>query len=192
MPREPLVNEVEEQLVGYSEAVFNEARTHRYVLVRQWGAPNGRSMVFLMLNPSIADHRVNDPTLVRCMTFARRTGATTLVVVNLFAYRATDPAALRGAADPVGEWNDEFIADHCARGLLPTTSRVAVVAAWGAQVDKPRLQPRAREVEAALNALGVPLWCLGRTGSGEPRHPLMVAASTRFEPYNKLAATRAA
>ena len=114
-----------------------------------------------MLNPSTADESSDDPTIRRCIGFARAWAYGGLEVVNLFALRATDPRELRVAADPIGGLNDAYLLDAAARAT-------AMVIAWGAHgVFRSRgaaaltlLSPRAR------------LLALGWTNSGEPRHPL--------------------
>lgn len=91
---------------------------YRYRLIREWSVPGtvGRSdpCVFIMLNPSTADGRQDDPTIRKCVGFAGRWGFTRLIVVNLFAYRATNPKDLRRAADPIGPRNAEHVKSVCA------------------------------------------------------------------------------
>jgi hypothetical protein len=98
--------------------------TYRYLLGRRIGGGD-RVGLWVMLNPSTADANEDDATIRRCIGFARREGCGLLEVVNLFAYRATDPAALRLADDPVGPANDHFISKAVERAAL-------VVVAWGA------------------------------------------------------------
>jgi hypothetical protein len=98
--------------------------TYRYLLGRRVGEGD-RTALFMMLNPSTADATEDDPTIRRCTGFARREGCGVLEVVNLFAYRATDPAELRTAPDPVGPANDHHIKAALGRVAL-------VVVAWGA------------------------------------------------------------
>ncbi len=177
---EILVHREHRDLFGYSAAVFNEAGTHRYLLVRRWAA-GPPTVVFLMLNPSTADETVNDQTIGRCVDYAVREGAHALEVVNLFAYRATDPSVLATAADPVGVHNDRFIREHALPGRM-------VIAAWGAQGSH---AARAGQVTSMLTAAGVDLWCLGLTMAGHPRHPSRLAKTEPLVPY-QLAAVRAA
>ena len=124
-----------------------------------------------MLNPSTADGRRDDPTIRRCVGFARREGFTGIRVVNLFALRATDPAELKSAGDPVGAESDSAILDA-------VRSSEFTVAAWGA---KGVLCGRD---EAVLQLLeGHPIWCLGTTKMGHPRHPLPVRKLAPMERY---------
>jgi len=157
---EPLVCDYAEDLAGMtSRAVFNEARTHRYLLARSW-QPDLPVMTWIMLNPSTADAEKDDPTIVRCMRFARREGCGGIKVINLFALRATDPRELRTHDDPVGACNDRIIGAH-ACGL--------VVAAWGAGG---MLNERSSHVAARLTSAGTTLLCLDVTKVGHPKHPL--------------------
>ena len=120
-----------------------------------------------MLNPSTADASRDDPTIRRCVGFARRWRFGGVVVVNLFALRATEPRALREALRPIGRANDRHIRRAAARAAV-------VVIAWGAHGV---FGERARAVERMLSRRE--LRCLGRTRSGEPRHPLYLRRDAR-------------
>lgn len=168
-----LLTDTNEDLVEHSTAVFNKERTHRYWLTRRWSP--GPLCVFVMLNPSTADAFRNDPTVKRCLDFARRENCGALTVLNIFAVRSTDPAALYGHPDPIGPHNDRFI-DLC------TQQADLVVAAWGvhgAYLDRGRL------VAAGLVEHEVRPMCLGTTSAGFPRHPLYVRANTPLVPYGE-------
>jgi hypothetical protein len=167
---EALVCDQAEDLAGMASwAAFNESRTHRYLLGRSWQP--GPVMTFVMLNPSTADSKKDDPTIRRCVRFARREGCGGIEVVNLFALRATDPAELRLHADPVGACNDRVIG-ACAGGT--------VVVAWGAHGG---YAGRAAEVGRILLAAGIAPVCLGVTANGQPRHPLYVRADAPLVPW---------
>jgi len=144
-------------------AVFSRDRRYRYRLTRRWA--DGPTACFVMLNPSTADHRVDDPTVRRCIAYARRWGFGGLVVVNLFALRSTLPGALLTAVDPVGPGNDRHVARACREASL-------VVAAWGAHRS---VRARAGAVAALLGNAA----CLGWTRAGEPRHPLYLRRDAR-------------
>ena len=128
-----------------SWAAFNEARTHRYLLARSW-QPGLPVMTWIMLNPSTADAFADDPTIRRCVSFARREGCGGIVVTNLFALRATDPRELRLHSDPVGACNDQVIDAHACG---------TVVVAWGAGGN---LSGRGGQV-AATSCLPAPRCC---------------------------------
>src|SRR5689334_19453129 len=106
-------------------AVISACGRYRYVLTRQVG-PGSRRATFVMLNPSTADATNDDPTIRRCIGFAREWGCGRLVVLNLFAFRATDPADLKRAIDPVGPENRDWF----ERTLRPPHDG-PLVCAWG-------------------------------------------------------------
>lgn len=147
------------------DAVFDPSGTYRYRLRRRWS--RGPAIAFVMLNPNQADAVVDDPTIRRCVGFARRWGYAAIEVTNLFAYRARHPRELRMADDPIGPENDRHIAAAAARADL-------VVCAWG---GAGALEGRDREVRRILRRYRTV--CLGLTGGGMPRHPLYVEAATR-------------
>ncbi len=140
---------------------------YRYSLDRWWGP--GRRMCFVMLNPSTADADQDDPTIRRCIGFAKRDAFDGITVVNLFAYRCTRPLHLSDVDDPVGPLNDGAVADAVRRSDV-------VVAAWGAH-------PMAVGRGKALADWRVPLHCLGTTKDGAPRHPLYVRGSAEVVPW---------
>ena len=90
------------------DATFSADRKYRYVLDREWET-SGKLVTFIMLNPSNADEVVDDRTIKRCIDFAKESGCGRLRVVNLFAYRSTDPKELEHVADPIGDGNDDDI-----------------------------------------------------------------------------------
>ncbi len=125
-----------------------------------------------MLNPSTADAESNDPTISRCVDFASKWGMSELLVVNLFALRATDPSELRTAKDPVGPENDQVIED-----VLKTVD--VIVAAWG---NHGTLNNRADGVRELISKSGRPVHQLGANRTGEPRHPLYVPSDAVLSP----------
>ena len=144
-------------------AVLSEDRRYRYRLRREAGGLLGEGVaLFIMLNPSTADEAADDPTIRRCCGFVRRWGYGALEVVNLFALRATDPAALYADADPVGPENDSHISAAAADAKI-------IVAAWGVHGT---LYGRGPAVRDLLQGQGRRLTALGVTKDGQPRHPL--------------------
>lgn len=143
----------------FRDAVLSADHLYRYALSRAWG-PNwmGNHAVFIGLNPSTADWEHDDPTIRRCMGFARMWGFDGLLMLNLFAYRATDPAALVVVNDPVGPDNDGMLRETC-RG------KSTVVACWGTHGA---FRGRGMEVKGMLKGLHV----LRLTQQGFPAHPL--------------------
>jgi hypothetical protein len=140
-------------------AVFSDCQLYRYTLWRQWGP--GEVPRFLMLNPSTATAELDDPTIRRCMGFARAWGCGGIVVLNIFAFRATDPADMKRAADPIGPENDEYLRSEGQKGR--------VICAWGAHGS---FMDREAAVVRLFDGLRVPLYALALTGAGSPRHPL--------------------
>lgn len=130
---------------------------------------NNSFLMVIGLNPSTADERVDDPTIRRCVQFAKRWGYGALCMTNLFAYRATDPKIMKAQARPVGEDNDRWLA-LCAERASD------VVAAWGMHGTH---MNRDREALFWLPALK----CLGTNSDGTPRHPLYISYDTELQPY---------
>lgn len=151
-------------------AVISACGRYRYLLTREFG-PGRRTATFIMLNPSTADATHDDPTIRRCTGFARRWNCGRLIVLNLFAVRATDPADMKRADDPVGpenrDWFDRTLRDP--RGG-------PVVCAWGIHGEH---MHQARTVLGWLDRHGARPLALGVTRDGHPRHPLYLPGNTR-------------
>lgn len=148
-------------------AQFSECRTYRYVLWRTWDNNEGRVM-FIGLNPSTADETEDDATIRRCMRFARNWDYGGIYMVNLFAFRATDPKEMKAATDPVGERNDVLLADYGFASDL-------IICAWGTHGG---FQDRDIKVYDLLS-YDLELKCLGLTKEGFVRHPLYLKADTK-------------
>ena len=147
-------------------ATFGPGAAHspyRYTLGRRWAG--GPTVTWVMLNPSTADAYEDDPTIRRCIGFSKAWAFGALEVVNLFAWRATDPRELLTAAEPVGESNDAAI-------IRSATSASRVVCAWGQH--KAIGQRAERVLELLRKWSTAERVCLGRTAAGMPRHPLYV------------------
>lgn len=155
-------------------AVLSLCTRYRYSLTRMLKGFDD-PFVVCMLNPSTADATQNDPTIRRCIGFAERENAHSLIVVNLFAWRSTDPLKMPHDYDEcVGPENDDvllYVAQH-------TGNRI--VCAWGAGSPYPR---RAREVCTMFRDNGVNLVCLAETKKGHPGHPLYIPAVAPLMPY---------
>lgn len=150
---------------------FSADMVYRYLLTRQWGeALEGKTVNFIGLNPSTATATVDDPTVRRCIGFARSWNAQRLVVTNIFAFRSTDPRRLRAhTVDPVGDENDRHLLEQARAADL-------VVACWGAHGT---FMNRGAYVNHLLRDLEVQ--CFGLTISGQPKHPLYLPADSSLE-----------
>lgn len=158
--------------VSGSGADLSACGRYRFRLWRSWEPALG-AVTFVMLNPSTADAHRDDPTIRKCIGYARAWGRGGIEVVNLFAWRATDPRevvrALRRRDDVVGPGNDEAILAAAQRARI-------VVAAWGALDEA---SDRAEDVLRLLGGAGIAVHHLGLSKDGAPRHPLYLRADTR-------------
>lgn len=147
-------------------AVFSACRRYRYLLWRRWGENWSTNYVlFVGLNPSRADETLDDPTIRRCLGFAKAWGYSGLCMANLFAYRATDPKQMLLAADPIGHDNDRYLQASAAQAAI-------VIAAWG---NHGKHQGRHLQVQKMLTNLH----CLTLTKAGMPSHPLYLPQSLK-------------
>jgi hypothetical protein len=142
---------------------------YRYVLKRTWDKTKPK-IAFIGLNPSTANEKVDDNTVRKCITVARRDGFGEIAMLNIYAYRSTDPFALKDHPDPTGELNDKHIYEECE-----TSSKIVV--AWGNHATDDRHQ-------TLLNLLGgFDLWCFAKNKDGKPKHPLYVSNKAPLIPY---------
>ncbi len=147
-----------------STAVYSDCEKYRYLLTRVW-MPDQPKVLFVMLNPSTATEVQNDPTVERCERRARTLGFGGFRVTNIFAYRATDPKVMRAQADPVGPENDTAIRDSASWADR-------VICAWGTHGAH---LSRGPAVEGLLRQTGHPLYHLGLSKAGHPKHPLYIS-----------------
>ncbi len=153
-----------------STAVFGGARKqYRYRLTRQWDAARP-AILFVMMNPSVADLHQDDRTVRRAIDFARRWNFGQLLVGNVFAYRATDQARLLETRDPVGPENDAHL-------LAMAAASSKIVFAYGK--PHPSLRSRGGEVAALFRTRGHALHVLRLTLDGTPMHPLYLPAALK-------------
>ena len=159
-------------------ALLSPCRTWRYTLTRSWGSHEDgsiRPLVVVGLNPSTADETQDDPTIRRCIDYARRWGYGALHMLNLFAYRSTDPKALKlpGLAGATGPENDEW--------LTKLAKDRTVLVAWGRHG---RLYDRDVAVTGLLQGVGAELVALGLNKDGTPVHPLYQKKDAQPVPYD--------
>lgn len=149
-------------------AIFSECRNYRYVLWRVWDTERPK-VLFIGLNPSAADEHYNDPTIRRCLDFAKNWGFGGFYITNLFAFRHKDPAELKKAEAPRGVDNDQFIkkyASICTKTVL----------IWG---NHGTHQNRNLEVLDLLEEA----WCMKMNKTGQPAHPLYLKKGTVLIPF---------
>ncbi|MDE1239813.1 DUF1643 domain-containing protein [Vibrio aestuarianus] len=143
-------------------AKLSDCRTYRYELWRIWDESKPYAM-FIGLNPSTADETEDDPTIRRCINFAKSWGYGGLCMANLFAYRATQPEDMKRASDPIGDKNDETL-------ILLAQNAGVIVGAWG---NDGVFLNRSEDVRALISELSV----LKVNKSGEPAHPLYLKST---------------
>ena len=154
-------------------AIFSEDRRFRYSLWRVWNR-KGPQVLFICLNPSIADEVIDDPTQRRCRRFAQDWGYGGYIVGNIFAYVSTDPKQLKSVKDPIGPENNAYL-------LKMHKDSDLTIVAWG---NWGELEGRGNEVyemlskETGISGLKL-LECLGVNRNGSPRHPLYLRADTK-------------
>lgn len=149
---------------GWRHAVYSDCEQYRYSLTVAWSG-EGRSVLYVMLNPSKATEMVNDPTIERCERRARQMGYASLQVVNLFALRETSPARLKKSRRPEGPDNMAAISQAAKRCD-------DILAAWG--VHGAHRNQNEVVLEKLRNS-GKPLLTLGFSKDGHPRHPLYIS-----------------
>ncbi len=155
-------------------ATFSDCRRYRYTLTKRWS--DGPLIAWVALNPSTADEVQDDPTIRRMSGFAKQWNYGGLVVLNIFAYRATDPREMKAQSDPVG-------AGNLSAGMVCDIAQNGVelfVACWGAHGSH---LDRAAAVCRVFDSLQIPLHCLGTTKDGNPKHPLYLSRMTKLERF---------
>lgn len=157
-------------------AIISECGTYRYLLTREWDA-SLPLFVFCLLNPSKADHLIDDATAKKGMGFTRRLGGGRMWFVNAFAFKTTYPSELwRSPLPIVGPENDRHISEAFS-------AADKIILAWGG-IRKPWRRRANQIIRLAENFNSAkPAYCLGKTRDGQPRHPLMLAYDTPLEPY---------
>ena len=152
-------------------AIISRDRSYRYVLWREWDITKG-TCVFIGLNPSTANETEDDPTLRRCVSFAKDWGFGRCVMLNLFAYRATNPDELKTQEKPIGYKNNHHLKVQSADADM-------VVVAWG---NHGSLLNRDKKVLKLLKDM--PIKCFKVTAKGQPVHPLYQAKNTQLIDFN--------
>lgn len=164
---------------------FSSDRIYRYTLWREWDVDSltgcaddlprvHEYLAVIGLNPSTADETQDDPTIKKCVKFAKRWGFGALCMTNLFAYRSTFPRDLLKVDDPTGPENLQHL-------FMAARDAGMVLAAWGKSV--PIISSRAEFVSGVLKAGGVNLFALRKNSDGSPQHPIYVPDATEPMPF---------
>ncbi len=156
-------------LLVNKNATFSDCRKYRYGLSRTWNGKK-KTILFIGLNPSTANEKIDDPTIRRCINYAQNWGYGSLLMVNLFAYRATMPSELKNVKNPIGNDNDLQIIELSKKADI-------AVAAWG---NEGTLLNRDKEVKKILPNL----MCLKINKSGQPSHPLYQKKDLKLIKYS--------
>lgn len=151
------------------KANISKDKIYRYTLSRTWDSTKP-TVLFIGLNPSIADENVDDPTVTRCINFAKDWGYGTLLMANLFAYRTTYPKEIYLIDDPIGKDNDYYLLECVKQSDL-------IIACWGnngTYMDR----------EKIIKELVPNLYCLQKNKNGTPHHPLRLPRNINPIPFN--------
>lgn len=159
----------------HADAILSPDSVYRYWLYRRWA--DGPTLLWVGVNPSVANATAEDHTARRFRFYATREGFGAYEAVNLAALISTDPAALKTHPDPVGPDNDEHITAAAGRADR-------VVCAWGATATV--LGNRASDVSGLLTTAHPTLYCLGFTKAGYPRHPSRLGNDVPLVPFRRL------
>lgn len=154
------------------DAVVSGCLRYRYLLRRIWDYELPRLLV-VMLNPSIADGKIDDPTIKQLVRLSAAVNFGGFEVVNLFAFRATDPQQLYEVDDPIGLNNDTMIKLALMRCDM-------VACGWGAHKMAVK---RGRKVWELLREQRPAIFCFDKTKAGAPKHPLYIKAGTQLRRY---------
>jgi len=155
----------------YKNASFSSSRKYRYSLSRIWDK-HKKHVLFIGLNPSTADEEVDDPTVLRCLNYAKNWGYGGFRMVNLFAYRTTFPSNLKQVKYPVGKDNDKYIIKLSKKADI-------TIAAWG---NNGNLYSRDKQVLSLVSNL----MCLKVNKSGQPAHPLYLKKDLKLTKFTRL------
>lgn len=152
-------------------AMLSPCLQYRFALSRAW-EPNMRVIGFILLNPSTADDKIDDPTVKKLIQFAKHNKYGGFLLANIFSLRSTDPKLLRTHHDPIGPSNDYWIAQ------LTRWSEI-VVCGWG---NHGSLNNRGKEVKLIIPK--AKRFAFGFNNGGQPTHPLYLSPTKRFLPWH--------
>ena len=151
-----------------TDATFSKDRLYRYSLHRIWNEDLPK-VLFIGLNPSTATETKNDPTIRRCMQYAKDWGFGGYIMGNIFAYRSTDPSNLYKIKNPIGIKNNYWLKKLHKEADL-------TIAAWG---TNGKFLNRGKEVLSFI----LEVKCLRMTKAVFPSHPLYLPKNLTPIPY---------
>jgi hypothetical protein len=177
------------------ECVFSPDRAYRYTLWREWSVQEITLTVgaevdprpfdyvqFIGLNPSTADETLDDNTITRCIDFSKRWGFGAFCMTNLFAWRDTDPHAMKRAVDPIGPDNNEWLETIAQDAGL-------IVCCWGNHGPHRNRASEFLSGSFAARLTAGQLFAFGiNERTGQPKHPLMLRRLEKVRPLNQLQA----
>ena len=164
MKRKNLITKYHQKEDAKSKAIYSDCEKYRYSLTRVWNK-EVKKLHFVMLNPSTATEIQNDPTVERCERRARTLNFGSFRVTNIFAWRDTDPKKMKCAKEPIGALNNEAILDGC-------NWADCTIAAWG---NHGIYLDRGYDVMELLRKCDKPIFHLGISKIGQPKHPLYLS-----------------
>lgn len=155
-----------------NDAVISDCGQYRYLLRRTWDRSKPRALL-VMLNPSTADATLDDATIRSCVRLLSGHGYGSMEVVNVYAFRSTDPDALAKQSDPFGPDNERIVLGAIGRCDV-------VICAWGAY---PPARQHATRILNAVRSRRPAIYCFGKTKAGAPKHPLYIKSGTPLEAF---------
>lgn len=157
-----------------SEAGISSNKLYRWWLFRCWAAKLPL-IIWIMMNPSTADHAKNDPTILKVIRYSKRWGHGAILVLNIYAFRSSKPENLpqkmRAAVGKSNDWWIKTLFRFAARKGIP------VVCAWGVKHKE-----RGCQVRTIADEAGLPLMCLELALNAEPKHPRFLSESLNLRP----------
>ena len=157
-----------------NDCVFSQDRVYRYVLKHSWCDifdDVEKPIVWIALNPSTADENQLDPTLTRIRNFSNQFGYNCFYMLNIFAFRSTDPKNMLNCKQPIGKDNDCWIKQICNK-----TDKI--VCCWG---NIGKHLNRSNEIRQLLK--GYPLFYLDMSKQNQPKHPLYLSSKLELKRY---------
>ena len=145
-------------------AEFSIDKKDRYSLKREWDESKNK-ILYIMLNPSLADDKNDDPTIRRLISFTKKFNYGGFLVGNIFTTITPNPKKID---------RSKGISDKNFEKLLKLINKVdQIVYAWGNSIEEPQL----------LKELILSPKCFGKNLNGTPKHPLYLPSSSNLESY---------